>query len=126
MITVKKLEEWGACDEAIDVLKANGGRCGVKKAIRLCEENDSDWLPWLMSTPACSELIEAGADPNTRNQWNNTPLHYAASRDCLDACKLLLNHGADVNARNDRGKTPLYYAANKGIAKLLKEHGGTL
>ena len=126
MITVKKLEEWDACDEAIDVLKANGGKCGIKKAIRLCKENDHpDWLTWLMTTPACGELIEAGVDPNTRDQWDNTPLHLAASRGCLDACKLLLNHGADVNARNDRGKTPLYYAGNKGIAKL-QEHGGTL
>ena len=124
MITVKKLEEWDACDEAIDVLKANGGRCGIKKAIRLCEENDPHWLVWLMSTPVCGELIRAGVDVDAMDDFGNTPLHYA---ECLEVCQLLLDHGADVNARNDRGHTPLSDAecwGCKDVAKLLKEHGG--
>ena len=127
MITVKKLEEWGACDEAIDVLKANGGKCGIRKAIRLCEENDPDWLTWLMATPACEEMIKAGADVNMKDHSGWTPLHYAAYDGLWLVCKLLLDHGADVNARSDRDNTPLYLArvwSYKDSAKLLEEHGG--
>jgi len=125
MITVKKLKEWWACSKAIEVLEANGGKCGIKEAIRLCEENDPNWLTWLMATPACGELIKAGVDPNTHDQWDNTPLHLAAYTS-HETCKLLLNHGADVNARNYRGRTPLSFALNRGmdVAKLLEEHGG--
>jgi len=129
MITVKNLEEWGACPSAIDVLRANGGKCGIKKAIRLCDKNDPNWLTWLMSTPVCGELIRAGVDPNTHDQWNNTPLHFAAFRGRREMCQSLLNYGANVNARNARGCTPLSYAEhlkNTNTSKLLKEHGGTL
>ena len=127
MITVKKLEEWDACESAIDVLKANGGKCGIRKAIRLCEENHPNWLTWLMTTPACGELIKAGVDINVRGRGGHAPLHYAAHKGLLVTCKLLLDHGADVNARTYSGITPLHHAECWGyndIVKLLKEHGG--
>ena len=127
MITVKKLKEWDACLEAIDVLKANGGKCGIKKAIRLCEENNPNWLTWFMSTPACGELIKVGIDVDVRDSYEYTALHVAAARGRLDASKSLLDHGADVNARSKGGKTPLYSAGFWGcndVYKLLKEHGG--
>ena len=128
MITVKKLEEWDACEDAIDVLKANGGKCGIKKAIRLCEENDPNWLPWLMATPACGELIKAGVDVNnTKDYHGGTPLHWAAYKGCLDACRLLIEHGADVNALDTFGDTPLSDAISEDhtdVIELLEKHGG--
>ncbi len=41
---------------------------------------------------ALKALLEAGADPNARNDDGNAPLHFVKSVGCL---KLLLDHGAD-------------------------------
>lgn len=70
-------------------------------------------------------LLEAGADPNTPNNFDATPLMWCAG----DAAKvrLLLSKGAKVEARSKLGRTPLMIAAyNDGAietAGLLLEKG---
>lgn len=54
---------------------------------------------------------------NQKNEWMETPLHYAAANGCYDVCELLLRHGADVNAKNKNGFTPLFEASVRGIFK---------
>lgn len=46
-------------------------------------------------------LIETGADPNARftGSHTETPLHWAASSDDVDALDALLDHGADIEAQ---------------------------
>ena len=129
MITVKKLEEWGACSEAITSLCANGGRASAKRIIKWCEENyRSNWLTWLIASPACEEMLKGGADVNGPDSCGWTPLHWAAaSREKACAAKPLIERGANVNALDGFGRTPLVlaeYYGNREIAKLLKEHGG--
>ena len=59
-------------------------------------------------------LLEAGADPNVREErkpysslLDYTPLHYAASNGHADAVKVLLAFGADPTAReSNQKKTP--------------------
>ena len=78
-------------------------------------------------------MLEAGANPNTRDNWNYTPLHEAAIKvysvfflnsnlfkilltfyffiqGKIDVCIALLQHGADPNIRNTEGKTALELA----------------
>lgn len=70
-------------------------------------------------------LLEAGADPNSRdlNEW--MPLHWAAEHsDSPAIVAALLEAGADPNARGgDDGMTPLHLAARCAsdpmIVKLL-------
>ena len=70
-------------------------------------------------------LLEAGADPNIRNDVNATALMWAA--DDLEKSRLLIEHGADVNARSDDGRTPLLIAAGRygssALVKLLLDRG---
>ncbi|MFZ8811217.1 MAG: ankyrin repeat domain-containing protein [Pyrobaculum sp.] len=71
-------------------------------------------------------LLDAGADPNMRNDLRETPLHYAAMEGHAEVVKMLLKHGANPNVRDFLGYTPLHYAAAYGraeVVKLLLEHG---
>lgn len=70
------------------------------------------------------QLLEAGADPNVRNEAGATALMWAV--DDLDKTKLLLKAGADANARSDDGRTPLLSATMRigcaDVVKLLLEY----
>jgi ankyrin repeat protein len=50
-------------------------------------------------------LLEAGADPNVRQQGGYTPLHTAAHNDDAELARLLLDHGADPAVKTDDGQT---------------------
>lgn len=70
------------------------------------------------------ELIQLGADVDTRNNKQQTPLHLAAKEDRCQVVELLIHHGADVESKDRRGKTPLQYASVNGesdtVEMLLK------
>ena len=57
-------------------------------------------------------LVEAGASVNATDEFNYTPLMYAATIDFGDAevLKALLKAGADPKIRNDKGRTALEQA----------------
>ena len=69
-------------------------------------------------------LINAGADMEAKNVFDNTPLHTAAHGH-LNALNFLLSRGADIYARNENGVTPLHIAAAtsaEAVDVLLKAH----
>jgi ankyrin repeat protein len=70
-------------------------------------------------------LLEAGADPNLRNEAGATALLWAV--DDLDKTRLLLKAGADANSRSSDGRTPLLAATGRvgcaEVVKLLLDHG---
>ena len=51
---------------------------------------------------------------NPRNEWNETPLHFAASKGHLKICKYIVGKVEDKNPKCMNGRTPLHYAAIKG------------
>jgi ankyrin repeat protein len=58
-------------------------------------------------------LIEAGTDPNAKNDQNYTPLHRAAAArnsNTQQVIVTLLKAGADPNAKTSSGDTPLHIA----------------
>lgn len=54
-------------------------------------------------------LLEAGADPRTKDKHGWTALHYAAVHCGVidDIITALVAHGADINAHDEHGRTPL-------------------
>jgi ankyrin repeat protein len=60
-----------------------------------------------------------------KDNYNTTPLHWAAQKNHKEIAELLLANGADVNALNLYGDTPLHFAASAGsydVAKVLLDH----
>lgn len=71
-------------------------------------------------------LVEKGADVNSVDYMENTPLHLAAERGMAEAVEILLSHGAFVDAINIMGTTPIMAAAQRGhddIANNLAQAG---
>jgi uncharacterized protein len=61
-------------------------------------------------------LLEAGADPNQRQQGGFVPLHEAAHSDDVEMARLLLAHGADPALAADDGRDAMRIAADDGSA----------
>ena len=73
------------------------------------------------------ELLDKGADVNTKTQYGATALAYACDKGHIEVVKLLLERGANVNVRDTfYGEVPLGWALqreNLGIIKLLLDKG---
>lgn len=76
------------------------------------------------SLPLANSLLTAGANPNTRDVYGKTALHYAADRKML---ALLLAHGAQVNIADNTGLTPIFAMVHLqdagAAARLLLDKG---
>lgn len=65
-------------------------------------------------------LLEAGAEPNNRQEGGNTPLHTSAHLGDSSTAETLLEHGADVGLRADDGKSAADYARDGGHPELAR------
>jgi ankyrin repeat protein len=77
-----------------------------------------------------SDLIVLGANVDWQDEdnYNSTPLHWAASWGRLEIAKMLIDAGADVNVQTN-GETPLHRAAGRGeveIARMLIDAGANV
>ncbi len=82
---------------------------------------------WTDESHDCLQLLlsEAKINPNSINQYGQTPLHIAAHRNEEEYITSLLAHPAtDINKGQKQGYTPLDYckAGSRALA-VLKEHG---
>jgi ankyrin repeat protein len=69
-------------------------------------------------------LLEAGADPNVRQNGGFTALQAAAQNGDATMARDLLDHGAEVDAATEDGRTALAIAEEQGhdeVAALLRE-----
>ena len=103
------------------------GACGNGEKTPLHAQADcADWNTEAFYVPATvsdvTRCLEAGADPNARDEWGATPLHYMAQLDGFaEAIEALASAGADLEARNEWGKTPLHTArTGEGVTALLE------
>ena len=83
----------------------------VQELLLLAKKNDAERL---------TELLKAGADPNSSNAIGQAPLMVCAIWGCVDAATVLLDCGADPNVQNQFGVTPLHYAVEKKKRPMIE------
>lgn len=67
-------------------------------------------------------FLDAGADPNVRNNTGETPLHLSARHGHIPVVQLLLHRGARINEKTRFTRaTPLMYAAEVGRKPVIRE-----
>lgn len=59
-------------------------------------------------------LLQHKADPNARNEFEETPLHYACKRGLVAQLQMLIDAGGDVTAEDRAGKGAMHHAAHGG------------
>lgn len=68
----------------------------------------------LLAPRLAAALLEAGADPDVRQEGGCTPLHEAAYNGNVELIELLLEHGANPELPDDAGVTPARMARDQG------------
>ncbi|MBC6415641.1 MAG: ankyrin repeat domain-containing protein [Bdellovibrionales bacterium] len=72
------------------------------------------------------DLIKKGADVNSTDKDEATPLHYASLYGNKEVVVALIENGANLDAKNKKGETALHYASKSGnekLAEFLIENG---
>ncbi len=59
-------------------------------------------------------MLRNGADVNARNNFDETPLHFACKRGDPQLVHMLIKHGADVHATDRAGKGAILHTAHGG------------
>ena len=54
-------------------------------------------------------LVDEGVSPDSPNSDNNTPLHFACTKQYYKIIKYLLENGANTNYKDNVGMTPFHY-----------------
>lgn len=57
-------------------------------------------------------LLERGADIESKDQYGQTPLHWAAIKNDLEVLKVLVKKNANLNAKNEFGNSALHLAVD--------------
>lgn len=67
-----------------------------------------------------SNLVDRGADIESRDSHGRTALLVATHHDAVNAARLLIEAGADVNAMDDISDSPYLYAGAEGRLEILR------
>ncbi len=106
----------------------------LKKYLDFKDKNEETALFWSVNAgnlKAAKLLIELGADVNTQNNMQRTPLMKAALSGDLKLVELLVENNADLNITDINGETARRLAldslkSNSPVSKFLRDHGAEL
>ena len=102
------------------------GACGNGEKTPLHAQADcADWnteaFDEVATVSDVTRCLEAGADPNARDEWGMTPLYRAAGfGGNAEVIEALAAAGANLEARDESGQTPLHKAAERGTVEAVE------
>ena len=91
----------------------------LEAAAAACPAWNTDAFMTIANRADIERCIVVGADPNSRNDNGDTPLHLAVRHGRAEALAALLNAGADPNSWGGNVETLLRLAARHGHAEAL-------
>lgn len=107
-----------------DLLHIEAGQGHLDTMKRLLENGPpitrlvvGEWVPFAAANRregGLKQLLDLGADVNSKDTVGRTPLSYAARNGYEGNLELLLQKGANVNSKDTTSRTPLSYAAENG------------
>lgn len=65
-------------------------------------------------------LLEGGADPNAKNEFDETPVHYSCKRGLAQIVHLMVQRGGNLEAVDKNGKSAAHHAAQTGSVFVMK------
>ncbi|MFE7753050.1 ankyrin repeat domain-containing protein [Streptomyces sp. NPDC057428] len=71
-------------------------------------------------TEVAGALLAAGADPDLREEFGFTALHWASDLGLAEVAGILLAHGADPDLPGPHGEPPLVVAARRGSSRTVR------
>jgi ankyrin repeat protein len=108
--------------ELLRELVARGGdvNAASRNAMRVCPlHSAAAHSDQAKAVELARTVLEAGANPNARQQGGFTPLHEAVLNRNRELVQLLLRHAADPKLANENGVTPLDLAREAAADELL-------
>lgn len=99
-----ELNDWQRCEELLQKdpeLVHQKGWNGISPLHAACIRNHSK---------IALLLLQYGADPNARSNYDETPLHYACRCGFIKTLELLIKSGADVESVDKQGRGCIHFA----------------
>ena len=104
-------------------IHAEAGRAVALGVIDRADRNGMTplaWAVWNQHTDAAAALLQAGADPDIRDDDGQTALFIAALAGCVEGVRVLLAANASVDIADSEDETPFSAAATKGHIAVLQ------
>ena len=79
-----------------------------------------DYAVHFKNTKVVEILLKANTNVNSKNDYDEMPIHVASLLGSLDCVKLLKSYGADINARGAKGWRPIHYAVLNNFKEIVQ------
>lgn len=117
--------QWAAVDDNVElgqILIAHGAN--VNTIETLYNRTPLHGAAYYDSPAMVEFLLVNGADPEMRDSFGDTALHYAVSNGVVETARILIEHGAKLDTKDNLGRTLMDEAGtNSEMVQLLREAG---
>ena len=120
-IYIKYISKPTSCQYALSGNLSELKKLSRKELLKTDRKNNSALMYSILfhKNDVTEFLLNAGFNPDIRNEMGATPLMLASSLGKKDTIQILLAHSANLNAQDKNGVTPLMSAAYEGQSETI-------